>query len=95
MHSPNSESENVRNACTNTVTSRTWGFRGGIPVQGDYDGDGKTDVAVYNPSNGDWWILNSATGNTTTVRCGIEEDLPVPGDYDGDRKTDVFSVSCP
>jgi hypothetical protein len=36
-----------------------------LPVPGDYDGDGKTDPAVYFPATGKWWILYSSTGYTT------------------------------
>jgi hypothetical protein len=34
-------------------------------MPGDYDGDGKTDPAVYFPTTGQWWILYSSTGYTT------------------------------
>ena len=55
------------------------------------DGDGKTDLATYRPSTGQWQILNSSTGKAATlvVRSAASGDVPVPGDYDGDHKVDV------
>jgi hypothetical protein len=31
------------------------------PVSGDYDGDGVTDLAVYDETNG-WWFIKYSTG---------------------------------
>ena len=58
---------------------------------GDFDADGKTDLVVYRPTDGKWYILKSAGGFTTAsiVLWGVNTDLPVPGDYDGDGKTDI------
>ena len=50
----------------------------------DFDGDGNTDVSVYRPSNGRWYI--EGIGN---FKWGYAGDLPVPGDYDGDGTTDI------
>ncbi len=55
----------------------------------DFDGDGKTDVSVFRPSEGNWYILNSSTGSFNAVNLGIGSDILVPEDYDGDGKTDV------
>jgi FG-GAP-like repeat len=56
----------------------------------DYDGDGKTDAAVFRPSNGSWYFLLSGSGNSFhTQQFGLATDLPAPGDYDGDGKADI------
>jgi len=57
-------------------------------VPGDYDGDGKTDYAVFRPSDGTWFIIYSGNGQTVTKEWGIKGDAPVARDCDGDGKTD-------
>ena len=54
----------------------------------DFDGDGKTDISVFRPSDGYWHIMKSS-GGFSSVQWGIEYDRLVPGDYDGDGKTDL------
>ena len=60
-------------------------------ARADFDGDRKTDLAIYRPSTGTWWVLRSSSDYTTysTTQWGIDGDLPVAGDYDGDGKTDL------
>lgn len=59
-------------------------------AQFDFDGDSRSDISVYRPSNGSWWILRSGQpGAYTALQFGISTDKIVPADYDGDRKADI------
>jgi len=50
----------------------------------DFDGDGRTDVAVWRPSTGTWLVRG-----IETVQWGYPGDVPVPADYNGDGRTDL------
>jgi hypothetical protein len=63
-----------------------------IPVAVDYDGDRKTDPAIYNSVEKAWYVWLSAGGYTrlgplTTFYVGAT-DIPAPGDFDGDGLAD-------
>ncbi len=64
---------------------------GGAVGNGDLDGDSATDIAVFRPSTGYWYIEQSSTNNTTSVayQWGESTDVTVPGDYDGDGRADL------
>ena len=57
----------------------------------NFDGDRQTDLSVFRPSSGTWYVERSASGGTdvTAQQWGLSTDKPVPGDYDGDGKTDI------
>jgi hypothetical protein len=59
------------------------------PVMGDYDGDGRDDIAVFRPSTGVWIIRRSNTNDIIGYQFGVSTDKVVPADYDGDGKTDI------
>lgn len=52
----------------------------GVPVAGDWDGDGKSEPALF--SNGMWKVR--VKGKTVAYRFGRAGDVPIAGDWDGD-----------
>jgi hypothetical protein len=54
----------------------------------DYDGDRRSDISVYRPGPGAWYLFQSTQG-LAGVQFGISTDKIAPADYDGDGRTDV------
>ncbi len=74
------------NSAIDTVTD--W-FRPSVRhPQFDFDGDGKSDFAVFRLSNGIWYLQNTASG-FSAAQFGITSDKLAPADYDGDGRTDI------
>lgn len=69
----------------------TFGMLNGIPLAGDFDGDGADEVAVY--KDGYWMLDINHNGiwdeQDLLARLGKEDDQPVVGDWDGDGKDDI------
>ena len=61
----------------------------------DFDGDRKTDISVFRPDTGVWYVQKSNGSGYLITQFGLGTDTPSPGDYDGDGKTDqaVFRPS--
>ncbi len=55
----------------------------------DFDGDGKTDLAVRRSTQGSWFVIESSTDRGRLNDFGVPSALPVPGDFNGDGKTDL------
>ena len=60
-----------------------------VPAQTfDFDGDFKSDVSIFRPAVGEWWIHRSSDGIVPAFQFGISSDKIVPADFTGDGKTD-------
>jgi hypothetical protein len=59
-----------------------------VKSRADFDGDGKTDLSVFRPSEGNWY-LNRSTAGFSAINWGLSTDTVAPGDFDGDGKADV------
>lgn len=66
---------------------------GTIRSRADFDGDGKTDLSVFRPSDGNWFVAKSQ-GGISLVNWGQNGDEPAPGDFDGDGRAD-FAIFRP
>ncbi len=84
---------NSLNNASTDFTAVPWGTNGDRPYVGDFDGDGKTDVAVQRTANstGVQYIRQSSNNTARAFNFGIGSgsDFIVPGDYNGDGKTDI------
>ena len=79
-------SPNGQGAAYTFVTSKAWSSK---PTRFDYDGDGKADLSVFRPANGQWWHQQSSDTVLRGIPFGLSTDKLVPADYDGDGKTDL------
>ena len=91
------------NASIYRPSSRNWyfnpsvfptffGLTEDVLAPADFLSDFKTDLAVFRPSEGTWYIAKpggAPSQNYLTVQWGKSGDIPIPRDYDGDSKADI------
>jgi hypothetical protein len=71
----------ANNSCLSEVTTAT-------TAPFDFDGDGRSDISVFRPSNGVWY-LNRSTNGFHAFQFGLNGDKAVAADYDGDGRADA------
>ena len=73
--------------------TRKFGQVGDLPMPGDWDGDGTSDLGVYRPDDLTWHLETSPGGSglVFTLPDLRNGDIPLNGDWDGDgRDTPAF-----
>lgn len=62
-----------------------------IRLVGDWDGNGTSDLGLFDPVSATWYLRTSGTTGVTmqVFQFGASGYLPVVGDWDGNGKTDI------
>jgi endonuclease/exonuclease/phosphatase family metal-dependent hydrolase len=73
-----------------SLFAQQWGYPGCTNVPGDYNGDGKADLAAYCPTDGKWFIYDAENASIILWdnNWGYSGTIAVSGDYDGDGISD-------
>jgi hypothetical protein len=75
-----------------SVQKVTLGDANDLPVTGDWDGNGVTDLGVYDQATATYTLLGKdpmGTPFTIAIPFGVPGDVPVTGDWDGNGLTDL------
>ena len=55
----------------------------------DFDNDGKTDISIFRPADGNWWWSRSSDSVVNAAHFGSSADKVVAADFTGDGQTDL------
>ncbi|MCL2118172.1 MAG: carboxypeptidase regulatory-like domain-containing protein [Planctomycetaceae bacterium] len=81
----------IYNSDGQAEASYNYGPGFGIPIAGDFNGDGIAEMAIF--YGGYWFIDLNGNGfwddDDLWIKMGSDTDQPVVGDWDGDGKADV------
>jgi spore coat protein A, manganese oxidase len=66
-----------RRSSDGVLVGEQWGVSGDTLAPGDYDGDGKTDVAIWRASTRQFWVLKSSGGVLMRFWGVTDLDYPV------------------
>jgi len=69
--------------------SQEFGWTTDRAIPGDYDGDKRTDLAIYRQDTATWYIIDSSSGTTRSAVFGRPGAIPLSGDFDRDGVTDL------
>jgi hypothetical protein len=62
----------------NSFLGVRFGTKGQLTTQADYNGDGRTDIAIFDPGRATYFVLQSPNFTSLlTQQFGISEDYPV------------------
>jgi hypothetical protein len=84
----------VLSTALNGTLRYQWGLSGDVPVPGHYSGGLGSDIAVFRPSNGSWYIRKFTTDlsfnqSLLTYQWGLNGDTPMACNFDTDSKSDM------
>jgi hypothetical protein len=72
-----------------TVIALRYGNPGDIPVTGDWNGSGKTQIGVYRPSDETFYLGDVNGVSEWSYHYGNPGDDPITGDWDGSGATQI------
>jgi hypothetical protein len=86
----------VRSSTTSYAShfEAVWGIAGDTPLTGDYDGDGRAEIAIWRPADGRWYVRWSSSNwsiYSDEHAWGLPGDTVMDADFDGDGRADLVA----